>query len=188
MIRSGEPLSEAFADAFNSKVKGIKPMASLKRVETKWAPRELLDQILEYCVIPTFDLVVELPHGRSVVMLRRTIAPYQNKWALPGLRMLKPEGINDVIMRIAEDELGVEVDPDSKRYIGQYVGRFKTERGRQDLSTGYAVRALDDKLTINQSHFSDHKIIGSISDIPVNTGAMYQFYLSAYFKELREVD
>lgn len=161
-------------------------MASRRRVATKWAPPELFGQILEYCVIPTFDLVVELPPDRSVIVLRRAIAPYANKWALPGLRMLKPESIEDVIRRIAEDELGVAVDPGSKQYIGQYVGRFKSEHGRQDLSTGYVVRALSRELSVNRDHFSGYKIIGSMSELPGNTGAMYRFYLSAYFSELRK--
>ncbi|WP_420884796.1 NUDIX domain-containing protein [Actinomadura geliboluensis] len=83
-----------------------------------------------YAVIPTFDLVVELPEGGGVVLVRRPIAPYQNKWALPGLRMFKPESIDDVIARIAEDELGLDVDVNGKRFLGQYVGR-SGERSRR---------------------------------------------------------
>ncbi|MEU8347039.1 hypothetical protein AB0C74_35525 [Spirillospora sp. NPDC048832] len=77
-------------------------MTSRKRPEVKYAPREIFESILEYAVIPTFDLVVELPEGGGVVLVRRAMAPYQNKWALPGLRMFKPESIDDVIARIAE--------------------------------------------------------------------------------------
>ncbi|MDN3351349.1 NUDIX domain-containing protein [Actinomadura sp. DC4] len=110
-------------------------MTAPRHPEIKFAPREVFEQLLDWSVIPTFDLVVELPEADGVVLVRRTIAPYENCWALPGLRMFKGEGIDDVIARIAEDELGVRVDVGSKRFLGQYVGRFKTERERQDLSS-----------------------------------------------------
>ena len=57
-------------------------MTLRKCPEVKYAPREVFEKILEYAVIPTFDLVVELPEGGGVVLARRTIAPYQNKWAM----------------------------------------------------------------------------------------------------------
>lgn len=157
-----------------------------KRPEVKWLPRELFDDVLEWCVIPTFDLVVELPPHRGVVIVRRTIAPYENKWALPGLRMLKPEGIDDVLIRIAQDELGLDIETESKRYIGQYVGRFKSEHQRQDISTGYVVRALPGDVSFNRSHFSDCQVIKDDGDIPDNIGAMYKYYLGKYFRELRQ--
>lgn len=156
-------------------------MTSRKRPEVKFAPREIFESILEYAVIPTFDLVVELPEGGGVVLVRRTIAPYQNKWALPGLRMFKPESIDDVIARIAEDELGLDVDVDGKRFLGQYVGRFKTEHERQDLSTGYVVSALTSDIKINADHFSGYQIVEKWGEVPPATGAMYRYYLAKYF-------
>lgn len=156
-------------------------MTRRKRPEVKFAPRETFGSILEYAVIPTFDLVIELPGDGGVVLARRTIAPYQNKWALPGLRMFKPESIDDVIARIAEDELGLDVDVDGKRFLGQYVGRFKTEHERQDLSTGYVVRASSTDIRINPDHFSGHQIIKKWEEIPPATGAMYRYYLAEYF-------
>ncbi len=160
-------------------------MAAQRRTRTgpeiKFAPREVFEQLLEWSVIPTFDLVVELPDEAGLVLVRRTIAPYENCWALPGLRMFKGEGIDDVIARIAEDELGVEVDVAGKRFLGQYVGRFKTENERQDLSSGYVVKALSGDLQINTAHFSGHRVITKHSEVPASTGAMYRFYLSRYF-------
>ncbi len=59
----------------------------------KFAPRDIFEKILEYAVIPTFDLVIELPEG-GIILLFRKIKPYAHTWALPGLRMLKPESIH----------------------------------------------------------------------------------------------
>jgi ADP-ribose pyrophosphatase YjhB (NUDIX family) len=162
-------------------------MTTPKRPELKFAPRPVFENILEYGVIPTFDLVIELPQG-GVVLVRRIIPPYENRWALPGLRMFKPESIDDTIARIAEDELGLRADVDDRRFLGQYVGRFKTEHERQDLSTGYAVKALTEDIRLNRDHFSRHQIIKTWDDIPANTGAMYRFYLSRYFEQPADPD
>lgn len=76
----------------------------------QFAPRDAFEVVLQWAVIPTFDLV--LSYGdRGVIVVRRRIAPYKGVWALPGLRMFKPESIDDVIRRVAKAELGLEVNP-----------------------------------------------------------------------------
>ncbi len=151
-------------------------------VEIKFAPREVFEQILEWAVIPTFDLVIE--YGNKVVIIaKRKIAPYQNQWALPGLRMYKGENIEDTLSRIASKEVGLVIDASSRIYLGQYVGKFTTEHERQDLSTGFYVK-VEEKVPIvlNEEHFSAMKIISSRADIPKSgIGAMYKFYLNQYF-------
>jgi len=153
-------------------------------VEPKFAPREVFDQILEWSVIPTFDLVIE--YEGSIIMVKRKLAPYKDQWALPGLRMLKGESIDNTLVRIAKNEFSLKVDPSSKVFLGQYVGRFKTEHNRQDLSTGYYIKSPDGQFAwINQAHFSSRRSISSRSQIPSQTGAMYSYYLGLYF-DLKE--
>ena len=153
--------------------------AAVHRPVLRFAPRELFEQMLEYSVIPTFDLVIAYG-GRGVVVAKRRIPPYKGVWALPGLRMMKPEGIDDTLRRIALDELGLEVDTSHKRLLGQYVGRFRTENGRQDLSTAYVLRVPDDQpLSPNERHFS---AVDVVDRVPPRTGAMYRFYLELYFQ------
>jgi len=145
-----------------------------------YAPREIFEQILKYAVIPTFDLIIELP-GQGVFLVRRKIAPYKNTWALPGLRMMKPEGINDTLARIAWQEVGMDIDADQRWFIGQYVGRFRTEQGRQDLSTCYAVNCVAGKIQINTEHFSGYRFVQGMIEVPENIGAMYLYFLEEYF-------
>lgn len=148
--------------------------------EGKFAPKEVFDQILEWSVIPTFDLVIE--YEGAIVLVKRKLAPYKDQWALPGLRMLKGESIDDTLVRIAQNELSLKVDTSTKVFLGQYVGRFKTEHNRQDLSTGYCLKAGNGQFAwINQSHFYGMRSISSKTQIPSHTGAMYRFYLDAYF-------
>ena len=149
--------------------------------ELKFAPREVFEQMLEYMVIPTFDLVIEYGQ-QGIVLVRRTIAPYQHQWALPGLRMFKGESIDDTLRRIARQEVGLEIDPRQKVLLGQFVGKFKTEHQRQDLSTGYWIKVSPrQSITLNQSHFSEVRITYAL---PRPMGAMYRFYLQRY-QELR---
>lgn len=151
--------------------------------EPVFAPREDFEAILKYGVIPTFDLIIELPNNKGIVLVKRKIPPYFSKWALPGLRMYKNESIDDTLVRIAEKEVRVGIDTSKKRFLGQYVGRFKTEFERQDLSTGYVVPAIHDNPIQNGEHFSDMKIITSLDEVPEAIGAMYLYYLKLYFGE-----
>lgn len=141
----------------------------------KYAPREIFEQILEWSVIPTFDVLIEI-EGSGFLVVKRTIEPYKNQWALPGLRMFKGESIDDTIKRIAKQEVGIDLNPTNKKFIGQYVGKFKTEHERQDLSTGYYFKLpATTTITINPEHFSQYKF----TDKPVaNMGAMYSFYIN----------
>ena len=146
-----------------------------------YAPKEVFEQILKWAVIPTFDLGIE--HGnKGVILVKRTIAPYQNQWALPGLRMFKGENINDTLKRIAQQELKIEINLDNKQFLAQFVGKFKTEQDRQDISSGYVVKVNEEQeLKLNPEHFSAMMLVNSIDEIPKNIGAMYKFYLTKYF-------
>ncbi len=147
----------------------------------KFAPREVFEQILEWAVIPTFDLVIEYGN-QGVIIVNRKIPPYKNHWALPGLRMFKGESIDDTLKRIAKKELGIDIDPTNKRILGQYVGKFRTEHERQDISTGYLIQVHStQQVNLNPEHFSAMKLVNSKEEIPSRTGAMYKFFLNAYF-------
>ncbi|MBS3170514.1 NUDIX domain-containing protein [Candidatus Woesearchaeota archaeon] len=149
--------------------------------EPKFAPREIFEQILEWSVIPTFDLIIQYG-DQGVIIVKRTIPPYKNQWALTGLRMLKGESIEDTLQRIAKKELGLDIDSKNKRILGQYVGRFKTEHQRQDISTGYLIQIPSTQpIILNPAHFSAIRIINSKEEIPSRTGAMYKFFLEQYF-------
>ncbi len=145
-----------------------------------FAPQDVFEKILVYAVIPTFDIIVRFG-DRGVILVRRKIAPYKNTWALPGLRMMKPEGIEDTLKRIARTAIGVTIDPGRRKFIGQYVGRFRTEHHRQDLSTCYAVPCDARDVVLNREHFTGHCLINGTGEIPVRTGAMYQYFLEMYF-------
>lgn len=141
------------------------------------APKEIFDQMLKYAVIPTFDLVIEYGN-QGIIVVKRKIPPYKNQWALPGLRMFKSESIEDTLRRIAKNEVGLKINSEKRVFLGQFVGKFKTENSRQDLSTGYLIKVSSgQKIKLNSEHFLNYKIIQK----PIsNMGAMYKFYLQKY--------
>lgn len=129
--------------------------------------------MLEYGVIPTFDIVFQYG-AQGYIFLKRKISPYKNVWAFPGLRMLKGETLHDTLQRIAKQELGITCEPSAKVFLDQYVGRFQTEHLRQDLSTGFLIKLSGtEKLTPNPQHFSEMRIT---KVLPKPVGAMYEHY------------
>jgi len=152
-----------------------------KMPNLKWAPRDVFEKILEFAVIPTFDLILDIEE-RGIILLKRIIPPYQNLWALPGLRMCKPEEIEDTLIRIASDEIGLEIEPCKRFFLGQFIGKFQEEFGRQDLSTGFAISlGKESKPIYNPKHFKSLRFVNNINEIPTNTGEMYRFYLKKHF-------
>jgi len=152
--------------------------------EIRLAPKKIFNQMLKFMVVPTFDLVIEYG-DQGVVVAYRKISPYKNVWALPGLRMYKGENIDDTLRRIAMQELGLKINPKKKICLGQYVGKFKTDNKRQDLSSGYWIKVSDQqKIKLNTKHFTSYKII---KKIPVKIGGMYKFYLKNYLKLRKEI-
>jgi len=146
--------------------------------EIKFAPRKIFEQILKWAVIPTFDLVIEYG-DEGIIVVKRKITPYKNQWALPGLRMFKGESIDDTLRRIAKQELSLKINPKNKKFLGQYVGKFKTEYNRQDISTGYYIYvSSSQKIKLNKDHFSSIMLIKNKKKIPSSMGAMYKFYLN----------
>lgn len=135
----------------------------------KFAPRDIFETILGWSVIPTFDLIIEV-QDRGILIVKRTIEPYKGQWALPGLRMYKGESIDDTLIRIAKQEVGIDINPKVKSLVGQFVGKFQTEHQRQDLSTGYYfLLPASTNFEINNDHFSLSKLT---YDVPSGMGAM----------------
>ncbi len=137
---------------------------------------------LKNFVMPTFDLIIEIGN-KGVIILYRTIPPYQDVWALPGLRQRKGETRKDTLERILRDELGVKINinPEKLPILRQYDGIFPE---RQDISTGLLLKLPPNtQIHPNPQHFSDSRFISSKDQIPENTGEMYRYYLEKYFSK-----
>lgn len=148
----------------------------------KFAPREIFETMLEWGVIPTFDLIIEYGN-KGVISVKRKIPPYKNIWALPGVRQYKGEKFRNTLERIAKNELGLKINPKDAKILEQYDGFFTTECNRQDITTGYFIKIEEtQEIKLNKKHFSSMRFIKLKKDIPKNMGAMYKFHLNKYFE------
>ena len=150
--------------------------------DDRYAPRHIFEDILRYTVIPTIDLIVSGPCG--VLLLRRTIAPYRNMWAIPGLRLLKGEMIEDCIARIAREELGLHSGQFSEAtFVSQHSVKFKSEQNRQDLASAYAVKTVAESFVLNADHYSAARFVSNIDKLPASTGRLYRTELENWFSD-----
>lgn len=85
--------------------------------KVKFLPEDIYYTVLDWAVIPTFDLLIEYGN-RGFIFVKRKIAPYK-------------EEINDTLERIAFWEVGLRLNFKKKVFLGQYVGKFQTEHKRQ---------------------------------------------------------
>ena len=132
--------------------------------------------------IATFDLVLEYG-DQGIILVKRTIPPYKDVWALPGLRKLKDESLDETLARIAKDELGIEIDPSERRFVEQGVVQFKEENNREDISTCYAILVNPKQIiTPNPNHFSEMVILKPQDAIPEPIGKLYKNFLEIYRK------
>jgi ADP-ribose pyrophosphatase YjhB (NUDIX family) len=149
---------------------------------TPWAPDEAFAAMLQYGVIPTFDVILHGPDG--VLLVRRRISPYANMWALPGLRILKGETIEVCLHRIARDEVGIDVNPAAARFVSQAVVKFSSNYRRQDLSSCYGFEIGAQTVKLNEEHLSDWTFAWDMDSLPTPIGELYRAHLSHYFASL----
>ncbi len=71
------------------------------------APKKLFDKFSTYFPYSTVDLVIL--QNDSVLLAKRTILPYKNKWNLPGGVVFKTEKLSDAARRVAKEELNLVV-------------------------------------------------------------------------------
>lgn len=147
-----------------------------------WAPKRAFAKMLKYGVIPTFDLILHSPEG--ILMVRRRISPYVDMWALPGLRILKGEMIEDCLKRIAEDEVSIEINPAAARFVRQAVVKFASNHNRQDLSNCYAIEIGTEAIHINKENLSAWTFARDLGSMPTPLGDLYRHHLSFYFASI----
>ncbi len=80
------------------------------------APKSLFDKFSSYFPYSTVDLVIR--DNGSVLLTKRTILPYKNKWNLPGGVVFKTEKLSDAAKRVAKEELNLIVKLEG--FLGVY--------------------------------------------------------------------
>jgi hypothetical protein len=96
--------------------------------------------------------------------------------------MRKGETIDVCLKRIALSEVGCTIDPAHKEFVNQTVGRFRSQQGRQDLSTCYAFRLDGKDIHLNATHLTQWMFINDLRSVPQALGGVYRDHLNHYFE------
>lgn len=105
-----------------------------------WVSEEDWETIVSNVPIVSVDLVVLSPEG--VVLGRRENKPAKDQWFVPGGRVHKGEQLDEAAYRIAQEELGVEVEV--REQLGVYEHMYETSEvsdvgGKHYVPVGYVV-------------------------------------------------
>lgn len=105
-----------------------------------WIGDEEWETIVANVPIVSVDLVVRTPDG--VVLGRRLNEPARGEWFVPGGRVHKGESLVEAVHRVAEEELGADVEIRDR--LGAYEHRYETADvadagGKHLVPVGFAV-------------------------------------------------
>ena len=140
-----------------------------------WIPGDEWASIVHYSPIVSVDLVVVCDEG--VVLGRRTNEPAKGEWFVPGGTVKKNERLEDAVHRIANAELGIEVEIDER--LGVYEHLYDTSDvdgvgSKHYVPIGYVVTPLSTEF----SGDGQHDGFCTFSDLPTDLHPYVQSYLS----------
>lgn len=112
---------------------------------TAWLSKETFRTIVDTTPLVSLDLLVRDHQGRILVG-KRINRPAQGFWFVPGGRILKNESLAAAFARLTADELGLQMDIGSARYLGLYEHFYEdsifTDEG-VPISTHYVVNGFE---------------------------------------------
>ena len=131
----------------------------------EWIPDDDWATIVRNVPIVSVDLVVLTDDG--VVLAKRTNQPAKGEWFVPGGRVRKGERLEDAVHRVAEEELGIEVE--IVESLGAYEHLYResdvdASGGKHYLANGFVVRSVADSFTLDGQH-GDVRTVEDLEDI-----------------------
>lgn len=121
--------------------------------DTGWVPPETWASVVRHVPIVSVDLVVR--HDGGVVLGKRSNAPAEGEWFIPGGRVRKHERLEAAVRRVGREELGVDVR--IVRRLGVYehfydVADVADADGKHYVPIGYVVEARDGSFRPDSQH------------------------------------
>lgn len=118
-----------------------------------WISEEDWATIVDSVPIVSVDLVVEVDGG--VLLTRRTNEPAKGEWFVPGGRVQKNESLASAVHRVANDELGVDVE--IVEQLGVYEHRYDTSDvdgvdSKHYVPIGYRVEPNSETFELDAQH------------------------------------
>jgi colanic acid biosynthesis protein WcaH len=146
-----------------------------ERVE--WVSDEDWEVIVSNAPIVSVDLVVLTPDG--VVLGRRENEPAKNLWFVPGGRVQKGERLDDAALRVAREELGVNVD--IRERLGVYEHLYEASDvpsagGKHYVPVGFVVETDTNTFETDDQH-------DTLSVFPTNDLPDLHEYVEEYLRD-----
>lgn len=138
-----------------------------------WISESEWQTIVKHVPIVSVDLIVF--YNDAVLLAKRENEPARGEWFVPGGRVLKNETREEAVHRVAEQELGVDVE--LLESLGAYEHIYKTadvdvSNGKHYLANGYVVRPRDDDFELDSQH-SDARFFEAPPEDPHENIAAY---------------
>ncbi|WP_207589832.1 NUDIX domain-containing protein [Halomontanus rarus] len=120
------------------------------RVHDEHIPDELFSEFIAQMPQVCVEVLVETDNG--VLLAKRTNEPVQGEWFWPGGRLYKGEPLEDAAHRVAEEELGLEVEIEDRFGVYTHFWETSAEQGqpsRHTINIVYHVTPTGDQPTIS---------------------------------------
>lgn len=122
-------------------------------MDDRWIPDDEWETIVANVPIVSVDLVIRRDDG--VLLGRRTNDPVKGYWFVPGGRVLKREPRREAVHRIAEEELGIDVE--IVESLGAFEHRYETSDvagidSKHYLANGYVVDVVNGEPDPDDQH------------------------------------
>lgn len=101
-----------------------------------------------YSKVPRLCVDLLIKNEKGVLLTLREIKPYKGFWHLPGGTVLLGETLNQAVKRIAEDELGVEVQIEKQLAAIEFPQNLPLPY-KSTVSIGFLVKIKNDAINLN---------------------------------------
>jgi colanic acid biosynthesis protein WcaH len=120
---------------------------------SEWIPDDEWATIVQNVPIVSVDLLVRTDNG--LVLGKRTNEPAKGEWFIPGGRVHKGETRREAVHRIAEEEIGVDVEISES--LGAFEHIYETAEAdgvdsKHYLANGYVVDPQSEHFRPNEQH------------------------------------
>lgn len=126
-------------------------MGNVEPKPGEWMKPEEFENVVRLTPLVAIDLVVRSPDGR-VLVGRRTHEPAKDVFFVPGGRITKNETLAAAFRRISREELGIELQLNTARFLSVNEHIYSTNRfGKQGFGTHYITLAYEVILSLETS-------------------------------------
>lgn len=117
-----------------------------------------------YSKVPRITVELILRTDKGVVLTKRAIEPYVGMWHIPGGTVYYKETLEDAVIRVAKDELGVDVE------IVKHLGFIHYPDMIKDVGWGWPIgAAFEVKKVVGEFETDDQgDEIGFFQEVPEN--------------------